>query len=94
MLQRIKQAALVLAGHRPAEVRLDEDDLDIAREIAQFWATLLAECHPEFASAHPGKVMDVRWMFFTALSDYATWHREGKTRYRRKTVERQMEIPF
>ena len=72
MLDRFKQAAMVLAGYRPAEVRFDDWDRTIAGDIADGLAHQVARHHPDV----PGLKDEVDMAIDQAIWDYVTWEEE------------------
>lgn len=84
MLQRLKHAAMILAGYRPAEVRFDEWDRTMAGDLADGWAYELSLRHPDV----PGLKGELDKAIEQAIRKYTTWEldqvRGEKARKRRK----------
>ena len=82
MFRRLRQAAMVLAGYRPAEVRSDEEDERIAKEIGRVWGVTFAGGYPELKGTYPEMIDDTGDMFFLAMKDYASWRRQERDQAR------------
>lgn len=93
---RLKHAALVLAGYRPAEVRFDEGDRAIAQNLAREWAETYF--HASFPRGIGGPRADVEEVVFNAICEYAYREREGhraeQARRQREREDRRSEVPF
>lgn len=93
MLERVKHAALVLLGRRPAEVRFDEEDRRIADEVAMTLCTLVYEA--EWYT--PKAVDDVDQIIRRAIYDYVTYaeHKQRRRLWaRRRGLGPDDPIPF
>lgn len=95
MFERLKHAAMVLSGWRPAEVRYDESDRRLAQRLSREWAETYF--HGPFTPGTGGSQAEVEEVIFNAICEYtyaeSQRHREVKAR-RRETRQSQMEIPF
>jgi hypothetical protein len=70
-VERLKQAWMVLAGHRPAEVRFDNRDWNIALRIK-------SERSEWFRRNHPGDddlADEVDRLLYDAIEEYANYER-------------------
>lgn len=95
MLERLKHAAMVLAGRRPAESEYDTIDRRLARELSREWAETYFN-RPFSAGSH-GSRAEVEEVIFNAICEYicaVSEHRHEESARRRKTLQVQMEIPF
>lgn len=91
VIERLKQAVMVLVGHRPAEVRYDDEDRDIAAEIAEFLAR---------ACVASGDFSEdtLNMMIEHAIWEYASWAQTASARAKIRTHfaerDRQLMLPF
>lgn len=90
-VRRLEHAWLVLRGHRPAEVRFDESDRDVASLAAARWTRFA------FGSLPREQREDIEMTIFGAISAYAAWEKDAWLRVLdRDTAEEfnQMVLPF
>ena len=92
MLDRFKQAAMVLAGHRPAEVRFDRRDQDIARVIAERYSGVFADNFPDV----PGLADEVDMAIDAAITDYTSFeeHERRRMEWARRQECDLRDVPF
>ena len=91
MIARLKYAAMVLSGYRPAEVRYDETDREIAAEIAEVLARVCVESG-DFSED------SINMAICHAIREYASWEGRSETRERMRRFfaerDRQMKFHF
>lgn len=88
--ERLKHAALVLAGVRPAEVRFNESDRRIASSVAARWARF------SYGSLRREDREDIEMTISAAISEYTAWEKDAWLRVldRDATDDNQMILPF